>query len=97
MDKIIDLDLEAMQNVDIRTVEPTILADIKNTKIDPDKPLPERMIDFIKQVRNPYCFRCGKMIIKLSYADTTVTFEERMEGFFRVLQNKHNNGMEILL
>lgn len=79
------IDFEAMQSVDIRTVDPAGLIDIKNTKADPDKPLSERMADFIRQIRNPYCFRCGDTIVKVSYSDTEVTMEERMEGFFRAL------------
>lgn len=79
------IDFEAMRSIDIRTVDPATLVDIRDTKVDADKPLPERMMDFVRQVRNPYCFRCGDTIVKVSYADTTVTMEERMEGFFRAL------------
>lgn len=78
-------DFEAMRGVDIRTVDPSALADVQDVEIDPDKPLPERMLDYIKQIRNPYCFRCGKAIVKLSFADTDTTMEERMEGYFRSL------------
>lgn len=79
------IDFEAMRSIDIRTVDPATLVDIRDTKVDADKPLPERMMDFVRQVRNPYCFRCGDTIVKVSYADTTVTMEERMEGFFRAV------------
>lgn len=80
-----DIDFEAMRDVDIRTVDPETLIDIRDVKVDSDQPLTERMVDFIKQIHNPYCFRCGDTIVKVSYADTTVTMEERMEGFFRAL------------
>lgn len=79
------LDFEAMRNVDIRTVDPATLVDIRETKIDSDKPQTLRMLDFIRQIRNPYCFLCGNTIVKISYADTNTTMEERMEGFFRSL------------
>lgn len=79
------LDFEAMRSVDIRTVDPATLVDIRETSVDKSMPLPERMMDFVKQIRNPYCFRCGDTIVKISYTDTTTTMEERMEGFFRAL------------
>jgi len=79
------IDIDVMQSVDVRTVDPMTLVDILDTKVDPNKPLPERMLDFIRQIRNPYCFRCGDTIVKVSYTDTTTTMEERMEGFFRAL------------
>jgi len=79
------IDIDAMRSIDVRTVDPATLVDILDTKADPHKPLPERMLDFIRQVRNPYCFRCGDTIVKVSYTNTTTTMEERMEGFFRAL------------
>lgn len=79
------LDLEAMRNIDIRTVDPDTLADIRDVQIDMSKSLRERMLDYIQQINNPYCFRCGKMTVKVSYADTDITMEERMEGYFRSL------------
>jgi len=79
------IDIDVMRSVDVRTVDLMTLVDILDTKVDPNKPLPERMLDFIRQIRNPYCFRCGDTIVKVSYTDTTTTMEERMEGFFRAL------------
>jgi len=72
------IDIDVMRSVDVRTVDPMTLVDILDTKVDPNKPLPERMLDFIRQIRNPYCFRCGDTIVKVSYTDTTTTMEERM-------------------
>jgi hypothetical protein len=74
-----DLDLEAMRNVDIRTVDPATLVDILDVKVDSSLPQPERTIDFIRQIKNPYCFRCGKIIVKVSHADTDVTLKQRLE------------------
>lgn len=81
----LSLDFEAMRNVDIRTVDPATLEDIQKANVDLTKPLRERMLDFIKQIKNPYCFRYGDMVIKISHADTKISMEERMEGFFRAL------------
>jgi hypothetical protein len=36
------------------------------------------MLDFIRQIKNPYCFRCGKFIVKVNHADTDVTLEQRL-------------------
>lgn len=85
MNSIDDLDLEIMRNIDIRTVDPATLMDIQDVNIDSDKPLPERMIDFIGQIKNPYCFRCGKIVVKISFSDNSISMEERMNGFLRNL------------
>ena len=79
------LDLNAAQSVDIRTVDPEILIDIRDTKIDTQLPAEERILDFIRQIQNPYCFKCGKTVVKISFSNTKATLEERMEGYLRSL------------
>ena len=75
--------IEAMQNVDIRSVDPDTLRDIRDVKVNTDLPKQERILDFIRQIGNPYCFRHGKYVVKISFADTDVTLEERMLAYIR--------------
>ena len=75
--------IEAMQNVDIRTVDPDTLRDIRDVKVNVDLPKKERILDFIQQIGNPYCYRHGKYVVKISFADTDVTLEERMLAYIR--------------
>ncbi len=77
--------LEAMRDVDIRTVDPASLVDIRDTKVKTELPPMERIQDFITQIKNPYCFLCGKTVVRIKFADTNTTMEERMEGYFRSL------------
>ncbi|MCM1988842.1 DUF6870 family protein [Oceanirhabdus seepicola] len=78
-------DIEEMKNIDIRKVDPATLVDIKTVKVNTDLSVEERKKDFIRQVKNPYCFRCGNIVIKISFADTTATLEERLEKYFKSL------------
>lgn len=73
----------AMQNVDIRTVDPSTLRDIRDVKINTDLPKRERILDFIRQIGNPYCYRHGKYVVKVGFTDTNVTLEERMLSYIR--------------
>ena len=75
--------IEAMQNVDIRTVDPKTLRDIRDVTVNADLPKRERILDFIRQIGNPYCYRHGKYIVKVSFTDTDVTLEERMLSYLR--------------
>ena len=75
--------IEAMQNVDIRTVDPTGLRDIREVKVNTDLPKRERILDFIRQIGNPYCYRHGKYVVKIRFADTNVTLEDRMLAYIR--------------
>lgn len=72
-----------MQNVDIRTVDPDTLRDIRDVKVNTDLPKQERILDFIRQIGNPYCYRHGKYVVKVSFTDTDVTLEDRMLSYLR--------------
>ena len=55
-----EMDLQELKQVDVRTVNPDTLVDIKEIEIDRTLPKGERIQEFIRQIRNPYCFRGGK-------------------------------------
>ncbi|WP_300447358.1 DUF6870 family protein [uncultured Oscillibacter sp.] len=75
--------IEAMQDVDVRTVDPSDLRDIRDVKVNTDLPKRERILDFIRQIGNPYCYRHGKYVVKVSFTDTDVTLEDRMLSYIR--------------
>lgn len=80
-----NIDFEAMKNIDIRTVNPDTLVDINDTKVNAKLPIEERILDFIQQIKNPYCYKCGKVVVKISFNDTDATLEDRMESFLRMM------------
>ncbi len=75
--------LEAMRNVDIRTVDPATLRDIRDVKVHVELPKRERMLDYIRQIGNPYCYRHGKYVVKVSFADTEWTLEDCLKSYLR--------------
>jgi hypothetical protein len=77
--------LEEMRNVDIRTVDPSTLADIGDVNINSHLPFMEKAIIYLEQIKNPYCFKCGDVIIKICHAKTTNSIDNCMEDFFRSL------------
>lgn len=79
------MDLEAMRNIDIRTVDPDTLVDINDIKVDTTLLREERIRDFIRQIKNPYCFRCGGTVVKISFSDTKATLEDRLESYMKSL------------
>ena len=83
--KIMSQTIEQLKNVDIRTVDRETLADIKNVVVNSDLPQLERMVDFIRQVKNPFCYKHGKAVIKISHADTEASLEDRLESYFMSL------------
>ena len=57
------------------------LADICDVVIDTSLPREERIKSYLEQIKNPYCYRCGDMIVRVSFADTEYTLEDRIKQY----------------
>lgn len=85
METALKLQLAQMKEVDIRTVDRESLVDIREVQVDERLPREQRFEDFLRQIRNPYCYRCGKMVVKISFSDTDATLENRLEHYLATL------------
>lgn len=77
--------LEQMRTVDIRQMDKSSLVDLNDVKIDESLPVSERVADFLRQIRNPYCFRIGDVAVKVEYKANGPSFQQNMEDIFRTL------------
>lgn len=76
-------DIEAMQAVELDAVDRDTLKDIRDVQVDITLPKKERLLDYIRQIGNPYCYRYGKYTVKVSFSDTDATLEDRMCSYIR--------------
>lgn len=76
-------ELKAMQDIDVRSVDPDALRDIREVHVDTNLPKRERMLDFLRQVGNPYCYKHGKYVVKVSFSDTDATLEDQLLDYIR--------------
>ncbi len=72
-------ELESLKDVDIRTVDKASLVDIGDVHINMDLPMLERTINYIKQVRNPYCYKIHGVVVKTNFMGT-VSIDECLEA-----------------
>lgn len=77
--------LQQMKQVDVSTVDRDTLMDIRDVQVDRTLPRGQRFADFLRQIGNPYCYRCGKAVVKISFADTDATLEDRLEHYLKTL------------
>lgn len=73
-------ELERMKQVDIKTVDINTLRDLRQVVVKRDLPIKERVVDFIGQIGNPYCFRVGDTIVKLRFKDDGTSCKEAFYG-----------------
>lgn len=78
-------ELRKMKDTDIRTVDKNQLVDLNSVVIDESKPVEERILSFIQQIRNPYCFRVGDVVVKLVYKENGPTFQQNLEDMLMSL------------
>lgn len=60
--------LKKMAQVDVKTVDPAELVEIENVKISRDLSQEDRVLDYIRQIKNPYCYLYHGIIVKVSFA-----------------------------
>ena len=75
---MVAVELEELKKVDIRTVDTSTLADIGKIRIDRTLPKEERLLAFMREVRNPFCFICNGMVVKTSFSDTDESLENKL-------------------
>ena len=62
--------IETMKNVSPKTVDRSTLVQRSSIRLNPAAPREDRLREFIKQIRNPYCYLDGKTVVKISFAAT---------------------------
>lgn len=77
------LSISSLNHVDLVTAERDELVDIREVSVDKDLPKEERIAAFIRQIKNPYRFRCGEFVVNACFAGNGVTLEECLQGILR--------------
>jgi hypothetical protein len=74
-----------MRDVDLRSVDKSELVDLQTVEIDASLPPQQRMASFLEQIRNPYCFRVGDMVVKTKYSESGPSFEDSLVAMIQRL------------
>ena len=59
------------------------LVDIRNVSVNKDLPKEERIAAFVKQIKNPYRFRCGDFVINACFSSGGTTIEDCLKGILQ--------------
>ena len=70
-------------NTAAHTEDCNALVDIRDISVNKDLPKEERIADFVKQIKNPYRFRCGDFVINACFASGGSTIEDCLKGILR--------------
>ena len=51
-----------------------------------ERPVPERVADFIEQIGNPYCFMVGSTVVKLRFKNDGTSCKEAFYGMANAIR-----------
>ena len=52
------------------------LVDVRDVQIDKTLPIDERIKSYVEQIKNPYMFKVGNTVVRVSYANTSRTLND---------------------
>ena len=61
-------EMEYLKSMDIEQSVPDQLVDLRSVSIDKSLPVPERMISFFQQIKNPYLFKVDDITVKVEFS-----------------------------
>lgn len=83
--RITEEQLDAMEAVDIRTVDINALTDIREIQIDTGLPVEKKLALFAEQTNNLFLHRIGDYIIKVRFQKEGPDINDKMEEYLRHL------------
>lgn len=84
------MNINELKNVDIVKVNPDTLVDIKDIKINERLSSTNRMIDYVNQIKNPYCYRYNDYVVKINFVDTSITLTDKLKELIQKTANVNN-------
>jgi len=67
------------------TVNKENLVDIRDVEVSQDLSVTDRILEYISLTKNPYIQKYGDTVVRISFVETDVSFEDRMKGYFEML------------
>ena len=60
-----------------------VLVDIREVSVSKELSREERISEFIRHIKDPYCFKCGRFTVRASFAADGATLEDCIKGIIR--------------
>ena len=61
------------------------LVDIRDVKLDSSMSQTERIQSYLKQIKNPYCFRVGDVVVNVAYTKGGATLNDCFADMLSIL------------
>lgn len=75
-------ELAQLSETDIEKTERGSLVNLEEISIDTSMPATQRMLNYLEQVKNPYCFLCGETPVKVCFAPESEDLGKKLKTYF---------------
>lgn len=82
--------IENMKKSSIKECDKEQLTDLSSIEIDREKSKQERMLDYLRQVKNPYYFKVGDIAVRLVFDEGGRSFQQCIEELVQANIGKEN-------
>lgn len=61
------------------------IVEIEKVEIDTSLSKEEKIEEFVKEIRNPYRFKVGDIIVNVAFNENGLTLQDKMMQYFRLI------------
>ena len=61
------------------------LVDIRDVKVDQNQPTEEKVKSFVQQIKDPYNFKVGNVVVHVSYSDSNATINDSFSDMLSLI------------
>ena len=79
------MSVETMRSVNPKTVDRSTLVQRDSIRLEPAAAQDDRLRDFIRQIRNAFCYLDGRTVVTITFPTTDTTLAARPEHYLRGL------------
>lgn len=74
-----------MKNMELKNVKKEDLVDIRDVQIDSSLSTEDKIKSYVEQIKNPYCFKVGSVVVNVSYTGEQATLNDQFANMLTVM------------
>ena len=74
-----------LKNVNLKTADRSKFVDRNSVRLNLNLSHQDRLRDYVRQIKNPYCYLDGKTVVKITFSETETTLEDCIAHYIRDL------------
>ena len=79
-------ELDQLRDTNVETINRATLTNIEDVQMDCSMPAVQRMLKYLDEVKNPYCFLCGETPVKICFSADGETLANTVKRYFLQLK-----------